>query len=275
MEFCTIDNVFKIKSINTLFTRNYADDYFFPGENHAFWEMIYVEKGSLTVSEDEKVYVLTEGQAVFHAPLEFHRFWAKRSEHAIFKILSFDLECDIEHNLSKGVFDLEMNLRNMFMDTCLQIYNSYPAVGTATRNDEASVTDKMLAVKKLETFLLSLISHSNPSKTQDYSAPSKRYRETVIYMNQRVGNSLTLEQIAEDMHMSVSYLKKLFNTYAGCGVMHYFTRLKITVCLSYLKNGYSISEVSEMFGFSSPNYFSAVFKREMGMLPTEYRSKKF
>lgn len=35
--------------------------------------------------------------------------------------------------------------------------------------------------------------------------------------------------------------------------------------------GKSVKEISEMLSFSSPNYFTAVFKKEKGMTPTKYR----
>jgi AraC family transcriptional regulator len=53
--------------------------------------------------------------------------------------------------------------------------------------------------------------------------------------------------------------------------MHYFTRLKIIHSLKLIAKGMSIKDISEKLSFSSPNYYTAVFKREMGILPTKYR----
>ena len=80
---------FNIVSINSFFQRSYKVDREFSGEVHDFWEMVYIDSGKLTVSEDEKVYELTKGQAIFHAPMEFHKFFARKSEPTPFKVISF------------------------------------------------------------------------------------------------------------------------------------------------------------------------------------------
>lgn len=265
---------FKIRSINSVFTREFSEDYFFSGESHDFWELIYVERGKLTVAEDESVYELGEGQIIFHAPMEFHRFWSKKSENAIFRIISFSLETNFEHDLDKGVFTLGAELREQFFDTFTHVLNNHYVSSSDDERAEDNPIEKTLAIKKLETFLLSVLSDVRPMEKLDFSQTAKRYREVVCYMEDNRFRSLSLADIANGMHMSQSYIKKLFMMYAGCGAMHYFVHLKIVASLVFLRRGDTIREISEMFGFSSPNYYSTVFKREIGMLPTEYRNKE-
>lgn len=264
---------FNIVSINSFFQRNYKEDREFAGEMHDFWEMVYIDKGRLTISEDEKVYELSKGQAIFHAPMEFHKFFAKKSEPTDFKIISFNLDTNLEHILSKGVFTLNQSHIHMLENTFAQISSGYDLTGGVIKERGNNPLEEMLAVKMLETFLLSLLSEGSPDRTQHLSVTAHRYKEVINYMNVNVFWDLSLKDIAEGTHLSPSYIKKLFREYAGCGVMHYFSKMKITQSIYYLKKGESIKEISEKLAFSSPNYFTAVFKREMGMLPTEYRSK--
>ena len=49
--------------------------------------------------------------------------------------------------------------------------------------------------------------------------------------------------------------------------------MKINYSLSLLSEGYSVAEISRVLSFSSQNYFSMVFRREMGMSPSEYKKK--
>ena len=67
--------------------------------------------------------------------------------------------------------------------------------------------------------------------------------------------------------MSESNLKKIIKKYTGSGVSKHFTMLKIVRATSMLESGMNINEVSELLGFSSPAYFSYVFKRETGAPP--------
>ena len=268
---------FDITSINSAFVRNYAGDFYFKGESHDFWEMVYVENGHLTVAEDEDIYELREGQAIFHAPMEFHRFWARKNEKPVFKIISFSLDTDIEHCLDRGVFTFDAEKRialsDLYDDITL-VFNEGAILHGRNEAKEHAYLSESRVFKKLEAFLLTIMSDTSPDERIASSASAERYRSIVEFMTGRVRENLSLDEIAQETHFSVSYVKKLFMMYAGCGAMHYFTRLKIVHSLAYIRRGMSISEVSEMFSFSSPNYFSSVFKREMGMLPTDYKHKE-
>jgi AraC-like DNA-binding protein len=267
-------NKFNVVSINSIFQRSYKEDREFSGEVHDFWEMVYIDKGKLTVSEDEKVYELSKGQAIFHAPMEFHKFIAKKSEPCDFKIISFSLDTNLTHILSKGVFTLSQEHIRMLENTFTQISSGYDITGGVIRNSGNNPLEEILAIKMLEAFLLTLLSEGSPDRTQQLSVTAHRYKEVIKFMNVSVFENLSLKDISNRTHLSESYLKKLFKTYAGCGIMNYFTKMKITQSIYYLKEGRSIKEISEMLSFSSPNYFSAVFKKEMGMLPTKYRTKQ-
>lgn len=268
------EDKFNVLSINSFFQRNYRMDREFPGEAHDFWEMVYIDNGKLTVTEDEKVYVLTKGQAVFHAPMEFHKFFSKKSEPTDFKVISFSLDTNLEHILSKGVFTLSQELTRMLENTFAQIASGYDMAGGMIKERGGNPLEEILAIKMLETFLLSILSDSAPDRTQYLSVTAHRYKEVINYMNVNIGANLSMDDISKATHLSESYLKKLFKMYAGCGVMRYFTKMKITQAICYLKIGKSVREISEILSFSSANYFTAVFKREMGMLPTQYRTMK-
>ena len=162
----------------------------------------------------------------------------------------------------------------MLENTFTQISSGCDITGGLIRNRDNNPLEEILAIKMLEAFLLTLLSEGSPDRTQQLSVTAHRYKEVIKFMNVNVFENLSLKDISNRTHLSESYLKKLFKTYAGCGIMHYFTKMKITQSIYYLKEGRSIKEISEMLSFSSPNYFSAVFKKEMGMLPTKYRTKQ-
>ena len=262
---------FNVISINSFFQRKYRIDREFTGEAHDFWEMVCIDNGKLTVTENEKVYELTKGQAIFHAPMEFHKFFAKKSEPTDFKVISFSLETNLEHILSKGVFTLNQEQVQMLENTFAQISSGYDMTGDVIREIGSDPLEEILAIKMFETFWLSVLSESAPDRERYLSVMAHRYKEVINYMNVNICADLSINDISKATHLSKSYLKKLFKTYAGCGVKSYFTKMKITHAIQCLKMGKSVKEISEMLSFSSPNYFTAVFKKEKGMTPTKYR----
>ena len=68
-----LNNIINIHKIVTLNYFEFAKDFQYKGEKHNFWELVYVDKGKLTVETDEDSYTLNQGECVFHRPNEFHR----------------------------------------------------------------------------------------------------------------------------------------------------------------------------------------------------------
>ena len=64
--------VLDIQKIYSVHYFEYTSSYAFAGEAHDFWELLYVDKGSLRVTAGAQVLHLSRGQLVFHAPGEFH-----------------------------------------------------------------------------------------------------------------------------------------------------------------------------------------------------------
>ena len=241
--------------------------FFYPGEMHDYWEIVYVEKGKLTVSEDEKIYELSEGQVIFHAPMETHRFWARAEDFPVnLKIFSFSIDTNIAHNLSKGIFTLDIEQKEQFSEL-------FKSIMVLEKENFLSSVEQIRVMKKLEDFFLGIISDNSPDRTINAKAGAKRYNEVVHILKENIHEKLTVDEIASLSHLSVTYIKKLFSMYAGCGVIQYFTRLKMAKAIKYLKEGYSVGEVADMLSFSSLNYFSAVFKKETGVPPGVYKQK--
>lgn len=88
-------------------------------------------------------------------------------------------------------------------------------------------------------------------------------------------SSFGVTQLASMMHMSrVSFHGKLKDL-TGFSALELIHRLRFDKACALLDDGrYSISQVSDMTGFSSPSWFTASFKRRLGLTPSEYIAKK-
>ena len=87
-------------------------------------------------------------------------------------------------------------------------------------------------------------------------------------------DNLSLEDIAALNHVSVSYVKKLFQRYAGIGAKEYYSTLRYNEVIRLCESGVPIAEIAERLNFSSPEYLSLFFKKRMGVPPGRWRNTK-
>lgn len=95
-------------------------------------------------------------------------------------------------------------------------------------------------------------------------------------MKESVRENLSLEDIAQRKHTSVSYIKYLFHRYAGVGAKQYYATIRLNEAIKLLEEGEAVTEVSAKLNFSSPEYFSLFFKKQTGLPPRtlEIRTEK-
>lgn len=263
-----------IKCFITAFKEKFENGYYFNGEMHNFWELVYVTEGNLCVSEDSRVYELTKGDIIFHKPMEFHKIWVEKSQSARAIIISFESNDENITELSHGVYKLDAEKQNSFEEIYTMLEEKFKLNFYVRRKDEPDIVAEKIAFMQFEIFLLSLLSSQNDKRCRQYNVSAMNYKTIIDTMNENISKNLSIDELAALCNLSVSNLKKIFAKYAGGGVMKHFNRLKIKRAMRLLRIGLSVSEVSYQLGFSSQNYFAVVFRRETGMLPSEFKHSK-
>jgi signal transduction histidine kinase/AraC-like DNA-binding protein/CheY-like chemotaxis protein/ABC-type xylose transport system substrate-binding protein len=87
--------------------------------------------------------------------------------------------------------------------------------------------------------------------------------------------SLSVEEICKLIGISRIQLYRKVKALLGCSVSDYILNRRLKKAKYLLINeGYSISEITYRVGFSTPNYFSTVFKAKYGCTPSEYKRKQ-
>ncbi|MBR6683792.1 MAG: cupin domain-containing protein [Firmicutes bacterium] len=69
----SVENVISVKKLVCFYAHEYIDIVDFTGEQHNFWEMVYVEEGQLVEISGEETHHLSAGDVIFHKPNVFHR----------------------------------------------------------------------------------------------------------------------------------------------------------------------------------------------------------
>lgn len=103
---------------------------------------------------------------------------------------------------------------------------------------------------------------------------SYKYKNTPVmidYIAQNYSNKISIEDIAEKLEVSSSYLSKKFKDDTCHTFNDFLNSYRIQKAINLLTEGnYKVYEIAEMVGFSDYKYFSYVFKSYMHCSPMEF-----
>lgn len=106
------------------------------------------------------------------------------------------------------------------------------------------------------------------------------HSSSVVYAVQKTvdtefaSTELSVAGLAAQYNMSASYLGSLFTQVTGVGLAEYIREKRLSYACDQLRTGSkSISLVAQESGFSNVNYFTKVFRKNIGIPPAEYRNR--
>ncbi len=266
----------RIEKVHSFFKLHFDKGHNFAGEMHDFWEVVYVVDGEVIISADENIHNFKSGDIIFHKPLELHKFNVVGDEGVTLFVFSFSMSGEICKKLERKAYHLDKYGRSIMKSfiefyeyECEKIFeqDSRRIVHLLSYLADDSVFLQTLATH-ISHIVLALSNGANTlSKTKTHE--TELFKRALEVMNERVGGQLSVSELAAILNISASSLKRLFDKYAGMSVHKYFLTIKIKTATLLLKEGMSVSEVSDVLGFSSQGYFSATYKRETGNNPSQ------
>lgn len=262
-----------IKSVINIFHNKFEMDYYFSETINNRYELAYITEGSLLMSINGEVLQLSENDLYIKKPNDHFNLKVGNSSDLKFIIINFQLYEGILEEVSGKVYHLDTQQRLLLHELYQQFYAAFlnSRLQVESRIPPAPVEER-IAFLQFELFLFSLLKTQSKvhSETMHQSTGAQHYKTINNVMQQNLSKNLSVPEIASLCKMSAANVKKTMAQYAGCGVIKYFTLLKITTAINYLKDGYSVTETCGLLGFSSPSHFTQVFKRETGKSPKEY-----
>lgn len=97
----------------------------------------------------------------------------------------------------------------------------------------------------------------------------------VQYCRENLMTKINLSMILKEFSVNKNQLNVAFGNEVGMTCMEYVEKMRINYSKRLLdEQNWSISEISEKIGYDDTNYYSKVFKKHIGMTPSEYRQNK-
>ncbi|MPN11866.1 HTH-type transcriptional activator RhaR [bioreactor metagenome] len=99
-------------------------------------------------------------------------------------------------------------------------------------------------------------------------------QDIIDYIKVEYKNNITLEDAARRVGFSTYYFSRLFKQKFDKSFIEYLTQMRLQNAKQLLSTpGVSVKNVCYSVGYSEPNYFARVFKRETGMSPSKFQKK--
>jgi AraC-like DNA-binding protein len=145
------------------------------------------------------------------------------------------------------------------------IFQSIRRAYTLTNNNE--LIEQIIGYIFTENYLF------GKSKKDDPKVLSQAVTDTIQYMNQHLGERIDIESIAERVYLSHSALISKFKNELGTTPSKYLIHLRLRYAKHLLMTtNYSITQISEMCGYSNPFYFTNAFHKYAKKNPTDFRA---
>ena len=103
----------------------------------------------------------------------------------------------------------------------------------------------------------------------------ERLEKMLNYLNMHFTEVISLQDLADQVHLSREVCCRLFKKMTGKTITGYLEEYRTNKSFSLVQSGqYSMTQITEMVGFSNPSRFASAFRKQFGCNPGEYHSVK-
>lgn len=221
-----------------------------------YYLLHYVYSGKGVMRVQGKTYNVEKGQIFIIHPHDIVLYEADGAEPWHYSWIGFQSHVELPKALSGYVLDLPQ-AEHLFraMKDC----------------DQTAMDKEYFLCGKIYELLALLGRSGTPtkSKTAEHMLQAKNYIDT-NYIAQ-----ITVEQIADQLHINRCYFSTAFKKHIGKSPQQYLMDVRLQKAADLIANyGYTVSAAALSVGYADIFNFSKMFKRKYGLSPTAYAQSK-
>ena len=169
----------------------------------------------------------------------------------------------LSHMLPKETFDSAVEYALGRAESCgVSRCEALPAIEKMTPTDYEKIEAASRLLDAITTYLrvTNWVSWRNDDLAYSISK----------YIDENLGSHLNTENLCNVFYISRTKLHQISTTAYGVSITKYILDKRMKKARELLRMGKSVESVAEEVGFSTANYFSKVFHRECGILPSKF-----
>lgn len=249
---------------------------------HPEIELTYITKGEMIYKVNHNTYHLQKGDGLFGNTGTLHMGCQYGRQDCEYTSVTFDSRLIYGYEGSLMYQKYVKPLLQNFALPAIHLNGSQdwhtPALQLITNmlqtTREESRTFEMDMIILLEQFwrLLFLHGSSAPEETPLDKRNYERIRQILSYIENNYASELTLDHIAQSIHLCKSECSRMFKKYMKMSLFEFILQYRIEKSIEYLGNSnYCITEIAHLVGFHDSNYFTKVFREQKGCPPSRFR----
>ena len=246
--------------------------YHFKGEKHNYFELTYVDRGTLFTTVEGKRYELKEKELMIYGPGQFHTQDIPEGCSCSYVTIIFDMET-VVYDEESTHYEL---LLNKVFGYDKKIYTLIKTFVTESTSQIPYMNSLMLCL--LQETIIRLLQSEFIGKKNDRPVTGARqhYQDELLekilaYIDETIYEPLSIAELYQKFSMSRSSLQILFKENMDISPKKYINEMKLEKSRQMIcENKYTISEIALMLGFNSIHYFSRAFTQKYHMAPSEY-----
>ncbi|MDD4494013.1 MAG: AraC family transcriptional regulator [Eubacteriales bacterium] len=247
--------------------------------NHDFHEIYLYLSGDVTYCIEGRSYTLRPGDFLLIHNREVHKPFIKQGEP--YERIVLWVNPDYLLRKSKGA----SNLCDCFR---IEGSNNYNLIrpSTAKLKDIFEILERFekacngLSLEHSllrDAYLVEYIACINAMFHESFDKPmsedikfNENINKVVSYINDNLGECLSLELLSKKFYMSKYHLAREFKKYTGYTIHQFIQQKRFILAKTMLKKGISVSNVCSSCGFNDYANFIRNFKKYFGMPPKKY-----
>lgn len=247
--------------------------------SHSTFEVYYLANGNVTLHVSGQSYKIQKGDIVILNAYENHYVEVEPTE-------------DYERYVFEFLLDNIPTIKGI--TPLYDFFYVHPPIAFL-KSDIVKTTDILNVLKDMEKMaanphkytnhllsaniskLVSMIAYYLEANDEQAEDISKIVSQTDVYIhksiqfiNANIQNKITIDDVADNVHLSKSYLQHIFKNKLGIAISEYIFKQKMNCAKFMLSSGKSLSETSKALGYSYYSTFSAHYKKLFGVAPKNH-----
>lgn len=267
-----------LQDLITIETLPVSADFSYPEESHAFYEIAYIDAGTILCQTGKETCALQQGDFLLIPPGSSHSYRAFPNQSAVLFVICFRSRSEYMSVLDRKI-PLDPDAKRIVSDIIRESKSAFvfPFDKKLKLLDAPLFGAQQMVENSIEKLLIYLIRGQLRKNTDIVFVMNSEELEhnlcndIIKLLKSRIYSTVTLEEISQQTFYSKTFLNGIFKKSTDMPIMKYYNMLKIQEAKKLLRNSTPIAAIANQLNFESATYFTKVFKKYTQMTPTAYK----